>query len=318
MMKKYNAVVIGLGKVGILYGLDSKRIQPASHVSAIIKNKNLHLSAVCDSNEISQKLFIKKYGKTAKIYDKYSKLIQDLNKKLIKYDIIVIATPDSTHSKILEYIIKNLKTRKKTIVFCEKPIALNTKIAKKVKALSKNSELNIVVNHSRRWSRIWQEANKLSKQIGEIKNASFYFSTSPENKKVSQIRDGIHIADLMVWFNIKNKTSIYRLQLPYFVYDFHLWGDKGKIEVLNWGGVLNFFKMKESLRFQGFKELKLILTKKEKESMMANTYEEFIKFLNGQKRSLSTNFNDAIDAVETFEKYVFDKKLSINNMQHLN
>jgi len=55
------------------------------------------------------------------------------------------------------------------------------------------------------------------------------------------------------------------------------------------------------------------VAKKEKESMMANTYEEFIKFLNGQKRSLSTNFNDAIDAVETFEKYVFDKK-----MQHLN
>jgi hypothetical protein len=103
--------------------------------------------------------------------------------------------------------------------------------------------------------------------------------------------------------------------VPYFVYDFHLWGDMGKIEVLNWGQVMNFFKMEKSLRFQGFKELKLVYSKKDKESMMVNTYEEFVKFLDGKKKSLSTNFNDAIDAVETFEKYVFDKKLSINNMQ---
>lgn len=316
MVKKYNAVVIGLGRVGMLYGLDPKRTQPASHVSAIIKNKNLQLSAVCDGNESSRKLFIKKYGNTVKIYDNYPKLIQDLNKKLIRYDIIVIATPDSTHSKILEYIIKNLKTPKKQIIiFCEKPIALNSRIAKKLKTFSRNSKFNIVVNHSRRWSKIWQEANKLSRHIGEIKNASFYFSTSPENKEISQIRDGIHIADLMAWFNIKKKTRINRLQLPYFIYDFYLWGDKGKIEVLNWGGILNFFKMGESLRFQGFKELKLISSKKEKESMMVNTYEEFVEFLDGRKKSLSTNFNDAIDAVETFEKYVFDKNLSINNIQ---
>jgi len=315
-MKKYSAIVIGLGRVGMFYGLDSKRIQPASHISAIIKNNNLQISAVCDNNKNNQKLFIKKYGETAKIYDKYTKLIEDSNRGLIKYDIIVIATPDSTHSKILEYIIKNLKMpKKKVIIFCEKPIALNSKTAKKIQVIAKNSKFNIIVNHSRRWSKIWQESHKLSKHIGEIKQASFYFSTSPENKEISQIRDGIHIADLMVWFNIKNKTKINRLQIPYFVYDFHLWGEKGKIEVLNWGEVLNFYKIKESSRFQGFKELKLSLTKKEKESMMVNTYEEFVKFLDGKQKYLSTNFNDAVDAVETFEKYVFDRKLSINNKQ---
>lgn len=315
-MKKYNVIVIGLGRVGMLYGLDSKRIQPASHISAITKNNNLQISAVCDNNKNNQKLFIKKYGETTKIYDSYTKLVEDSNKGLIKYDIIVIATPDSTHSKILTHIIKKLKTsRKKIIIFCEKPIALNSKDAKKIKMISKNSKLNIIVNHSRRWSKIWQETHRLSRQIGEIKQASFYFSTSPENKEVSQIRDGIHIADLLVWLKIEKKTKINRLQVPYFVYDFHLWGEKGKIEVLNWGRVLNFYKMKESLRFQGFKELRLILTKEEGESMMVNTYEEFVKFLDGKKKTLSTNFDDAIDAVETFEKYVFDKKLSINNKQ---
>ena len=317
MVKKFNVIVIGLGRVGMLYGLDSKRIQPASHVSAIMGNKKLQLIAVCDNDKVNQKLFLKKYGDNIKIYDDYSKLLQDINDNLISCDIIVISTPDSTHSSILENIITKIKnTSKKIIVFCEKPIAINSKIAKKLKKLPKNSKLVIVVNHSRRWSKIWQEANRLTSHIGEVKNASFYFSTSPENKEISQIRDGIHIADLISWFNIENKTEIKRLPVPYFIYDFHLWGTKGKIEVLNWGNELNFYKMKESLRFQGFKELKLILTKKEKESMMVNTYEEFVKFLEGRKKSLSTNFDDAIDAVKIFEKHVFDKKLSINNKQN--
>ena len=310
---RYDAVVIGLGRVGMLYGLDPKRTQPASHVSAIIKNKNLRLSAVCDGDKNSIELFQKRYGTNARTYENYQNLIQDLNNGKIKFDIIVIATPDSTHSKILKYIINNLKTpKKRVIIFCEKPIALNSKIADKLKTLLRNSKLTVVVNHSRRWSKIWQEANRLTSKIGEIEKASFYFSTSPENKEIIQIRDGIHIADLMAWFKIREKTTVTRIKLPYFIYDFHVWGTDGKIEVLNWGQVLNFFKMKKSSRFQGFNELELVFSKKEKESLMENTYEEFVRFLDGKKVSLSTNFDDAVDALKIFEKYVFDKKLSIN------
>ena len=305
--------MIGLGKVGMHYGFDPKRIQPASHISAIINNKRLDLVAVCENEKNNQKLFLKKYGKITKIYKKYSKLVEDINKNLIEFDIIVISTPDSTHSEILRYLIKKLKVKnKKNIIFCEKPLALNSNISKKLKTASVNSKLNIIVNHSRRWSKIWQESSKLSKQIGEIRKAVFNFSTSPENITNSQIRDGIHIADLIGWFNLENKTQINRLHTPYFVYDFHLWGENGKIEVLDWGQTLNFYKIKKSNRFQGFKELKLIYTKKINESMMVNTYDEFVKFLDNKKR-LSTNFDDAVNAVEIFEKYVLDKKLSINN-----
>ena len=62
LMKKYKAVVIGLGKIGLKYGLDLKRTQPASHIAAIIDNPNLELTAVCDSDKESINLFIKKYG----------------------------------------------------------------------------------------------------------------------------------------------------------------------------------------------------------------------------------------------------------------
>jgi len=313
-MKKYNVIIIGLGRVGMGYGLDLKRMQPASHIAAIIRNKKLRLVAVCDLGKKNLELFVKNYGDIARMYNNYSRLIQDLNKKLIDYDIIIIATPDSTHSTILTYIIKKLKVPKKPIIiFCEKPIALNSKIAKKLKHSLNNSKFNIIVNHSRRWSKVWNEAHKLSKKIGVIQKAVFYFSTSPENREISQIRDGIHIADLMVWFNIVEKSTVTRLNIPYFIYDFHLWGTKGKIEVLNWGETLNFFRTEKSSRFQGFRELKLVHTKNQKESLMANTYDEFVKFLDHKKSILSTNLDDAVDAVKIFERYVYDEKLSINN-----
>ena len=310
-MKKFKAVVIGLGKIGLKYGFDSKRTQPASHIVAIIGNPNLELTAICDPNKQSRNLFVKKYGNRASIFGNFEELIGKINKNKIDFDILVLATPDSTHSKLLTYLIKNLKIKKKkVIIFCEKPLALNYSSARRIQSLLTNSRLNIVVNHSRRWSKIWKEAQMLTKKIGHIQKAAFYLSMSPENKEVSQIRDGIHIADLIHWFRIEGKTTITRLSLPYFTYDFHLWGSKGKIEVLSWGKTLNFFKMEDSPRFEGFKELKLVYTKEANESYMVNTYKEFVEYLKGTRNSLATNLNDAVEALRVFEKYVYDDKLS--------
>ena len=41
-MIQYNAIVIGLGRIGMQYGFDPKRKQPASHIHAIINNPNLN------------------------------------------------------------------------------------------------------------------------------------------------------------------------------------------------------------------------------------------------------------------------------------
>ena len=68
--------------------------------------------------------------------------------------------------------------------------------------------------------------------------------------------------------------------------------------------------MKKSTRFSGFNELKLISSKQFKESMLSNAYDEFVRFLDG-KKSLSTDFNDAITALKIFEQKVYDQNLSI-------
>lgn len=291
----------------MMYSFDTKRKQPASHVSAIINNPRLNLLGVCDIDKKLRKTFEKKIG--IKASENYKELFSTCQKRKINIDLVVVATSEHTHYKIIRDCIKEMKGNTgKSIIFCEKPLAENLNESRKIKRLIGKNKINLVVNHTRRWSKIWQEAHTLSKKLGKIEKATFNFSTSPENKNFSQIRDGIHIADILAWFNIKNKTIINRLSTKYFLYDFHLWGSKGKIEIMNVGQNLNVYTMIHSKKFMGFKELKLFKTKKMDELYLINTYSEFVRFLDN-KGKLSTNLDDAIEAMDTFEKFVYDKKL---------
>lgn len=291
----------------MMYSFDYYRKPPASHVAAINDNPHFRLVGASDINSKKRMLFRKKYHRF--VFENYKELFKDLKIRRIEVDLVVISTPEETHYNILKYCINELKNNKnRTLIFCEKPLTVKIRSAQVVKSLLKKTKIKIVVNHSRRWSYIWQIAYQFSKKLGKIEQAEFCFSTSPENKNISQIRDGIHIADILSWFMIKSKTKVNRLLVPYFLYDFHLWAEGGKIEILNFGKKLNLYKVYKSKSFKGFKDLKLIKTKKLDESYLANAYTEFVKFLkDGHK--LSSNIDDAIDAMKTFEKYVYDKKL---------
>jgi len=308
-LKKINVIVIGLGRIGLHYAFDDKRPQPASHISAIMDNSNLKLVGVCDMNDKSIKKFQQKYSKKVICANNYLSLINKLEKKDVNFDIIVIATPDKTHFDILNSCISTLKkSNTKKIIFCEKPVTDNLLDAKKLKKSILHSKINLVVNHSRRWSKIWQEAFRFKSQIGKIQKAGFYFSTSPENKNISQIRDGIHMADVISWFKIKKITSINRLNVNYFVYDFHMWGSEGKVEILNFGTELRVYKTRKSEHFKGFYELKLIRQKNIYESYLKNVYQEFVNYFE-KKKLLSCTMNDAIEAMKSFEEYVYVKNL---------
>ena len=307
-MKKIQSVVFGLGRIGLLYGLEKKRIQPASHVEAIKTNKNFNLVGVCDPSKSNRNLFLKKYGNISHIFNSHMDLLLFLKEHEITPQLYVIATPVNTHFKIIQDIVKTFNDpREKSIIFCEKPLTQNIEYAKKIKKLISKSNYELVVNHSRRWSKIWNLCNTRIKEIGKIQSANFLYSTSPENKSLDQMRDGIHIADLINWFDIKDKIQVKRLLLPYLVYDFHIWGNKGKIEVLNNGEILNLYKKEKSKRYEGFFELDLVSKTKQKDLPLKNTYAEFFNFFNSNNIKLSTNLLDAINAINTFMRYVYEK-----------
>ncbi len=310
-MKKYTVVVIGLGKIGMQYSFDKKRGSSSSHVSAIKNNKHFELVGVCDPTKKLQILFQKKFGNKAKILHNHLQLLHYLKDNKIFCNLYVIATPSETHAKIIRDIISTQKSQKQSsIIFCEKPLTETSNVGKRLKELVKNSNFQVVVNHSRRWSKTWQRAFFLKKQIGEIQKAAFFFSTSPENKLLDQMRDGIHIADLLHWFDIGSKTMITRLNTPYFIYDFHMWGTLGKIEVLDYGTSFKLYKKQISKKFRGFEELKLIKSEKISESMLKNSYDEFTQFFKGKRKTLSTNISDAIVALQVYKKCVYDPTIS--------
>ena len=68
----------------------------------------------------------------------------------------------------------------------------------------------------------------------------------------------------------------------------------------------NVWKQK-SKRFEGFFELNLVSTSKYNDSTLKNTYSEFFKFFNSSNHNLSTNLTDAINAIDTFKRYVYEK-----------
>ena len=48
---------------------------------------------------------------------------------------------------------------------------------------------------------------------------------------------------------------------------------------------------------------------KKKDSPLKNTYAEFLNFFNSNNIKLSTNLTDAIDAMNIFKRYVYEKSL---------
>ena len=303
----FNVLVIGLGRIGLLYGLDKKRIQPASHIEAISQNKKLKLIGVCDINKKLSNIFTKKYGRKPTVFTDYTKALKYANLNLV--DIIVISVPDVEHYKILLKINELFENySKQLVVFCEKPLTDNVITSKKIAEKMKKTKIKVIVNHTRRWSKIWNEANEYKKQIGKIETAEFTFSTSPENKKIDQLRDGIHIADILNWFKIEKVSKINRLKIPYFIYEFKMWGSKGKVEILDVGEKLNYYKKIRSTKFDGFFELKLEKSKTINESTLKNSYLELTKFLQG-KTKLSTDLDDASKSMEIFKKFVYNKNL---------
>lgn len=71
------------------------------------------------------------------------KVLADTKKAIAEnFDGFVVATPAETHFRITEFLLKNKKH-----VLVEKPLALNTKDAQKLKKLAKQNQVNLMVGH---------------------------------------------------------------------------------------------------------------------------------------------------------------------------
>lgn len=134
-------LLIGLGKIGMGYDLgnqDNRFI--LSHAKAIHLHPQFEIAAAIEKNSERRLEFEKHYNKPS-----FSKISEIYNKDIA--DIAIIATPTSTHGKILKRIIKNKLV---DFVLCEKPLSYNIDEAQSMINLCHKTGTKLFVNYMRR------------------------------------------------------------------------------------------------------------------------------------------------------------------------
>ncbi len=282
---RFNAGVIGCGRIGSLLSEDKLREKPCTHAESLSKNQNVQLIAGADTEKDRLKFFSKKWN-VKKVYTDYRQMLEEN-----KFDIISIATSANTHVKIIEDCIKH-KTR---VILCEKPLSIDIKEAEKAVVMCKSAGILLVVNHSRRFSGDYLKVRDLLRSgiIGELKTIHANVSAGapkPEDHYDNigggiLLHDGTHLIDtLRFLLGEKEPDNIYaqlkfanngakveqNLQAllhysegfnvfidcsdrDYFHFEIDIHGDKGRILIGN--GIHHYFIKTESPYYEGFNSL---------------------------------------------------------------
>lgn len=160
-------LVIGLGKIGMMYDYDKKN-SSLSHSQSINNHRHFFLSGAIDSSSTQRKKFFKKFIKPT-----YINLKQAIKEKTPDLIIISVGTKDA--DKIYTQIIK-LKIQPKAILF-EKPVSYHLANAKKIFNYCTNNNILIFVNYNRRYDPSTFLLDKKIKNdyIGKVKKIEIFY-----------------------------------------------------------------------------------------------------------------------------------------------
>jgi len=171
------------------------------HLPALRKIKGVSIEALVDKDIARVKELGRKF-KIRAISDDYRKVLKNL-------DISLIALPNYLHAPVAIDCLKNGVN-----VFCEKPMAVNLKEAKKMVKTAKEKKKKLAVGMTRRYFKINQELKqKLDNgELGKIKSfeyeEGFIFSWPLKTTYVFDkqragggvLMDmGSHVMDLIIW-----------------------------------------------------------------------------------------------------------------------
>tara|TARA_B110000858_G_scaffold182158_1_gene221304 strand:- start:1104 stop:2024 length:921 start_codon:yes stop_codon:yes gene_type:complete len=160
-------LVIGLGKIGMMYDYDDKK-SSLSHSQSINKHPHFFLSGAIDLSSAQRKKFFKKFKKPT-----YIDLKQAIKEKIP--DLIIISVGTKEADEIYTQIIK-LKICPKAILF-EKPVSYYLVNAKKIFNYCKDNNIHIFVNYNRRYdpSTFLLDKKIKNNYIGKIKKIEIFY-----------------------------------------------------------------------------------------------------------------------------------------------
>lgn len=329
-MKQYQAAIIGTGRIGFLLGKDRRREQPAAHTAALNANKRIKLIAGCDIDGTRLTLW-QKENPQAKIFGHIDNLLSETSA-----DIITVAVNEDAH---LSTTLKVLNSRPRLVIL-EKPVALNTEEAYKIKEASDNLNVPVMINHERRFSKDYQLVKKLieDNKLGNLQlirgslwsGMRVYSASQEASGAYSLIHDGTHLVDIVQYLlgrqlenpivsNIirDNDNSVRQAEVnyllddigisltfsgrcKYFGFDLELRFSEGRILIGN--GLFQVETKKESPYYSGFFSLLKDKSFKpaKKSGYFSNMVQNAVDFLDNSSPLIST-LDDGINTLKTLE-----------------
>ena len=204
-MKKnrYIAAIVGTGRIGFTLGFDKKREQPASHTMALLENKRIKLIAAADTNQenLEQwRKYVRKHNGKKEFTLPFA-TSKELYENVTCLDIITVAVNEDNH---LEECIKAIEYKPRLVIL-EKPVALNTEEAEKIRAKALECGVPVMVNHERRFAKDYLSVVSLIEQIGDIQSVTgeldsglrIYGEEFEKDGTYSLLHDGTHLVDII-------------------------------------------------------------------------------------------------------------------------
>ncbi len=239
--EKINAIVIGLGKIGLEYDYNlSPKEYNFSHCQSIDSHPKFNLIGGFDKNQNQLKKFKKKYPN---LVTKFS----DLNK--VKIDLVVLSVETQEHENALLEILKILRPK---IILLEKPVGKNLNQTKNIIKKIIDNKIFLTVNYIRMYEKGHRElSNYLNNEIleyplkinvkysnGLMNNCSHYInylsSFMGEIKKIEVKNKNLNSAEPN--FSIKYKNGI-----SFFESTSNSKYPSNSIEIKGIDGGVNFF-----------------------------------------------------------------------------
>jgi len=323
-MTKYRCVIIGCGKVGMEYAFDESRIKPRSHFESLANRNDVDLVAVADDD--SAKL------KKAKLHKPDIQLFDDAEEclKTVKPDIVIIATPTSTHKKIIDLACDN----NAKAILSEKPICANIQDAEKIKQKLKNSGTLLVLNYQRRYWELFQKARKAiaNGKIGKIQQVSCYYTNGlynnaghlvdstmfllgikpvsafgVENSKNKIKPSGDINIDGFIEFQDGIRTSFQSMDInSYGIHELRIFGTSGALYVARHGYSFEWLKTKIVSGIPFFKQGEKW---QKEESFVGGALDNVIEVCEGKQNPIS-GIDNGIEVIKAVDALVKSAKLN--------
>ena len=150
-MEKYNAVIVGLGKIGWYFDINnSKSESPLTHAGAYIKNPNVKLAGGVSNDKEERMQFEREFNVPA--FTSISESFDEINP-----DIVSICSPTEFHFEHTQECFKYGIP----MVWLEKPPSGSLDELDQLIEMKKKSSSTVLVSYLRRYSPVYQRLKEL-------------------------------------------------------------------------------------------------------------------------------------------------------------